>query len=141
MATRTQKSRSRGARLQLGLSQAEAGDRLGVTGAAMGHYASGLSKPSPDRAARLAKLLGPKPNEIDASERDATTRSADRPRPGGPRPGAARRGAGDAKAPSREEGAVLDARRAMPAAERRVMVRLVPAYRRAGSRTALGSHR
>ena len=69
MAARLKKSKLRDARLHLGLSQAEVGDRLGVTGAAIGHYETGVSKPSPDRAAQLARLLGLKPSEVSASER------------------------------------------------------------------------
>ena len=54
MAARAKKSRLGDARLQLGLSQAEVGERLGVTGAAIGHYETGVSRPSADRAAQLS---------------------------------------------------------------------------------------
>ena len=64
MAARAKKSRLRDARLQLGLSQAEVGERLGVTGAAIGHYETGVSRPSPDRAAQLVKLLGLKFGDV-----------------------------------------------------------------------------
>src|SRR3954468_14772437 len=80
MAARLKKSKLRDARLHLGLSQAELGDRLGVTGAAIGHYETGVSKPSPDRAAQLARLLGLKPNEVSASKRGFAMKVADRPR-------------------------------------------------------------
>lgn len=131
MATRVKKSKLRDARLQLGLSQAEVGDWLGVTGGAIGHYETGLSKPSPDRAAQLAKLLGLKPTEVNASKRGSAKKPTDRPRSG-----AAKQRASDAKTPSRDEGAVLNALRAMPAAERRVMMKLVLAYGGSGSRAA-----
>jgi len=134
MVARVKKSKLRDARLHLGLSQAEVGDRLGVTGAAIGHYETGLSKPSPDRAAMLARLLGLKPSEVSASERGFTKKAVDRPRSAAAKQAASR--VGDAKAPSRDEGAVLDALRAMPAAERRVMVKLVLAYGGDGSRAA-----
>jgi len=42
----------------------------------------------------------------------------------------------NAAVPSRDEGAVFDALRAMPAAERRVMMKLVLAYGGIGSRAA-----
>ena len=64
MAARAKKSKLRDARLQLGLSQAEVGERLGVSGAAIGHYETGVSSPSADRAAQLSKLLGLKPGDI-----------------------------------------------------------------------------
>ncbi|MFC7478011.1 helix-turn-helix transcriptional regulator [Dankookia sp. GCM10030260] len=139
MAKRVKKSKLRDARLQLGLSQAEVGNQLGVTGAAIGHYETGLSKPSPDRAAQLAKLLGLKPNEVDASQRGSIETTTDRRRPAVARQRANH--ARDVQGPSREEGAVLDALRAMPAAERRVVVKLVLAYKRTGPRTAAGQHR
>ena len=125
MAARLKKSKLRDARLHLGLSQAEVGERLGVTGAAIGHYESGLSKPSLDRAAQLARILGLKPGEVSASERGTGKKTALRP------PSvAAKQGV---KLPSRDEGAVLEALRAMPAAERRVMIKLVLAYGGNGS--------
>ena len=136
MVTRVKNSKLRDARLQLGLSQADIGDRLGVTGAAIGHYETGLSKPSPDRAAKLAKLLGLKPHEVNASERGSAKKSTDRPRSG-----AAKQRVSDAKALSQDEGAVLDALRAMPAAERRVMMKLVLAYGDNGPRAAVERRR
>jgi len=136
MATHVKNSKLRDARLQLGLSQADIGDRLGVTGAAIGHYETGLSKPSPDRAAKLAKLLGLKPHEVNASERGSAKKSTDRPRSG-----AAKQRVSDAKALSQDEGAVLDALRAMPAAERRVMMKLVLAYGDNGPRAAVERRR
>lgn len=139
MASRMKKSKLRDARLHLGLSQAEVGSRLGVTGAAIGHYETGLSKPSPDRATQLARLLGLKPSEVSASERGSSKRPANHPQPVATKQRASR--VGDSKMPSRDEGAVLDALRAMPAAERRVVVKLVLAYKNAGSRTVIGHHR
>ena len=44
MAARVKTSKLRDARLHLGLSQAEVGGRLGVTGAAIGHYETGVLK-------------------------------------------------------------------------------------------------
>ena len=107
-----------------------------MTGTAIGHYERSLSKRSSDRAALLAKLFGLKPHEISASDRGPAKKAADRPQSA-----VAKQRVRDAKAPSREEGTVLDALRAMPAAERRVVVKLVLAQRRTGSRTALGQHR
>ena len=132
MTARTKKSKLRDARLHLGLSQAEVGDRLGVTGAAIGHYETGVSRPSPDRAAQLARLLGLKPSEVSASERGSTRQTVDRPRRAAVKQAVSH--AGDVKVPSRDEGAVLDALRAMPAAERRVMMKLVLTYGSASSR-------
>jgi transcriptional regulator with XRE-family HTH domain len=134
MAARAKKSKLRDARLHLGLSQAELGDRLGVTGAAIGHYETGLSRPSPDRAAQLARLLGLKPHEISASERGSAKMSAAASRSVAAKQAASR--ASGVKVPSRDEGAVLDALRAMPAAERRVVVKLVLAYGGTGPRAA-----
>jgi transcriptional regulator with XRE-family HTH domain len=134
MAARAKKSKLRDARLHLGLSQAEVGGRLGVTGAAIGHYETGLSKPSPDRAAQLARLLGLKPSEVSASERESAKVTVARPRSDAAKQAASR--VNGVKVPSRDEGAVLDALRAMPAAERRVMVKLVLAYGGNGSRAA-----
>jgi transcriptional regulator with XRE-family HTH domain len=134
MATRPKKSRLREARLQLGLSQAQLGDRLGVTGAAIGHYETGVAKPPRDRAAQLARLLGLKPGEVGASERGSAKQPAARPQSASARQGAGR--ATDAWTPSRDEGAVLEALRAMPAAERRVLMKLVLGYRGNGSRPA-----
>ena len=139
MAARVKKSKLRDARLHLGLSQAEVGDRLGVTGAAIGHYETGVSKPSPDRAAQLARLLGLKPNEVSASKRESANKTVDRPRAAAAKQATARRD--DTKISGRDEGAVLDALRAMPAAERRVVVKLVLAYRSTGARTAAGHRR
>ncbi|WP_165982860.1 helix-turn-helix transcriptional regulator [Dankookia rubra] len=136
MATRVKETKLRDARLQLGLSQAEVGDRLGVTGAAIGHYETGLSKPPPDRAAQLAKLLGLKSHEVSASGRGSAKKTFDRPRSG-----AAKQRVSEVKAPSRDEGAVLDALRAMPAAERRVMMKLVLAYGGNASRAAVERRR
>jgi len=133
MSTRLKKSKLRDARLHLGLSQAELGDRLGVTGAAIGHYETGVSRPSPDRAAQLARLLGLKPSEVSASERGSTRQTVDRPQLAAVKQATSR--AGDVKAPSRDEGAVLDALRAMPAAERRVIMKLVLTYGSTSSRT------
>ena len=132
MAARLKKSKLRDARLHLGLSQAELGDRLGVTGAAIGHYETGVSRPSPDRAAQLARLLGLKPSEVSASERGSTRQTVDRPRLAAVKQAASH--VGVAKVPSRDEGAVLDALRAMPAAERRVMMKLVLTYGSTSSR-------
>ena len=120
--------------MHLGLSQAEVGDRLGVTGAAIGHYESGLSKPSLDRAAQLARILGLKPGEVSASERGSSKKTAVRPPSVAAKQGASR--VSGVKVASRDEGAVLDALRAMPAAERRVMIKLVLAYGGNGSHTA-----
>ncbi|WP_165982822.1 helix-turn-helix transcriptional regulator [Dankookia rubra] len=138
MATRVRKSKLRDARLQLGLSQAEVGDRLGVTGAAIGHYETGLSKPPPDRAVQLAKLLRLKPHEVSTSGRGSTKKTVDRPRSASAKQRASV--VADARAPSRDEGAVLDALRAMPAAERRVVMKLVLAYKHAGLHNAAGQH-
>jgi transcriptional regulator with XRE-family HTH domain len=138
MAARVKSSKLRDARLHLGLSQAELGERLGVTGAAIGHYETGVSKPSPDRAAQLARLLGLKPSEVSASERGSTRQTDDRSRSAVAKQAASR--GDDAKAPSRDEGAVLDALRAMPAAERRVMMRLVLTYGSSGSRATERRH-
>lgn len=139
MAARVKKSKLRDARLHLGLSQAEVGDRLGVTGAAIGHYETGLSKPSSDRAIQLARLLGLKPNEVSASERGSAKTTAARPRSIAAKQAASRMNG--LKAPSRDEGALLDALRAMPAAERRVVMKLVMAYGSTGSRVAAGHGR
>ena len=134
MAARVKKSKLRDARLHLGLSQAEVGDRLGVTGAAIGHYETGLSKPSLDRAAQLARILGLKPGEVSASERGSSKKTAVRPPSVAAKQGASR--VSGVKVASRDEGAVLDALRAMPATERRVMIKLVLAYGGNGSHTA-----
>jgi transcriptional regulator with XRE-family HTH domain len=139
MAARLKKSKLRDARLHLGLSQAAVGERLGVTGAAIGHYETGLSRPSPDRAAQLARLLGLKPSEVSASERGSSEKTGGRPQSVSAKQGASH--VSGVKAPSRDEGAVLDALRAMPAAERRVVVKLVLAYRSTGTRIAAGHHR
>ena len=132
MAARVKTSKLRDARLHLGLSQAEVGGRLGVTGAAIGHYETGVSKPSPDRAAQLARLLGLKANEVSASKRGSAKRTVTRSRSVAAKQAASR--VSDGKIPSQAEGAVLDALRAMPAAERRVMMKLVLAYGNASSR-------
>ena len=134
MTARTKKSKLREARLHLGLSQADVGNRLGITGAAIGHYESGLSKPSPDRATQLARVLGLKPSEIGASACGSSKTTAVRPSSVSAKQGASH--VGSVKVPSRDEGAVLDALRAMPAAERRVMMKLVLAYGGNGSRAA-----
>ena len=139
MAARLKKSKLRDARLHLGLSQAELGGRLGVTGAAIGHYETGVSKPSPDRAAQLARLLGLKPSEVSASGRGSAKRTVDHTKPVAAKQGASR--GKEAKVSGRDEGAVLDALRAMPAAERRVVVKLVLAYGSTGARTAVGHRR
>ena len=139
MAARANKSKLRNARLNLGLSQAEVGNRLGVTGAAIGHYETGVSKPLLDRAAQLARLLGLKPSEVSASERGSANKIVVRPRSLAVKQSGRR--VSDAKVSNRDEGAVLDALRAMPAAERRVVVKLVLAYGSAGPRTAVGHHR
>jgi transcriptional regulator with XRE-family HTH domain len=119
--------------LKLGLSQTQVADKLGITGAAVGHYETGVSRPSPDRAVRLAKLLGLKPGDIAASERGAAAKEVTRPRP---RPGAAKRSAGrlSEKSPSDEEAAVLDVLRTLLAAERRVVVKLLLALGNTDSR-------
>jgi hypothetical protein len=93
---------------------------------------TGLSRPSPDRAAQLARLLGLKPSEVSASERGSAKKTVDLPRSVSAQQGVSR--VSGAKVPSRDEGAVLDALRAMPAAERRVMMRLVLACGGKGSR-------
>jgi transcriptional regulator with XRE-family HTH domain len=132
MAARAEKFRLRDARLQLGLSQAEVGERLNVSGTAIGHYETGVSKPSPDRAAHLAKLLGLKSGDVVVSERGSVKMTPSRPRSTD-----ARRGAGrvrDAMVPSQDEATVLTALRAMPAAERLVVTKLILAYGRTGSR-------
>ena len=139
MAARVRKSKLRDARLHLGLSQAEVGDRLGVTGAAIGHYETGLSKPSPDRAAQLARLLGLKSSEVSASKRGSAKVTVARPRSDAAKQAGSR--VNGVKVPNRDEGEVLDALRAMPAAERRVMVKLVLAYGGNGSRAALERRR
>jgi transcriptional regulator with XRE-family HTH domain len=46
MTARARRSKLREARLHLGLSQSQIGEQLGVTGAAIGHYETGLSWPS-----------------------------------------------------------------------------------------------
>jgi transcriptional regulator with XRE-family HTH domain len=117
--------------LKLGLSQTQVADKLGITGAAIGHYETGVSRPSPDRAVRLAKLLGLKPGDIAASERGAAAKEVTRPRPS-----AAKRSAGrlSEKNPSDEEAAVRDVLRRLPAAERRIVVKLLLALGNTGSR-------
>src|SRR3954454_17145809 len=90
MAARAEKSKLRDARLHLGLSQAEVGDQLGVTAAAIGHYETGLSKPSPDRAAQLARLLGLKPSELSASERGPAKKTVTGPQSVAAKQGASR---------------------------------------------------
>ena len=110
----------------------------GVTGAAIGHYETGLSKPSPDRAVQLAKLLRLKPQEVSASETGSNRKPVYRPRSASAKQRASV--VADAKAPSHDEGAVLDALRSMPAAERRVVMKLVLAYKLAGLRNAAGQH-
>src|SRR6478735_8301321 len=112
MATRVKKSRLGDARLQLGLSQAEVGERLGVTGAAIGHYETGVSRPSPDRAAQLAKLLSLKFGDVAVSEHGSAKTTAARPRPIDARQGAGR--VRDAMVPSEVEVTVFDALRAVP---------------------------
>ena len=139
MAARARKSRLRDARLQLGLSQAAVGERLGVTGAAIGHYETGISKPSPDRAAQLAKLLGLKSGDVAASGRGSARKTAAPPRSMHVTRRAAR--VRDAMVPSQDEVLVLDALRAMPAADRRVVVKLILAYGSTGARVAVGRHR
>src|SRR3954462_14773088 len=86
-------------------------------------YETGVSKPSPDRTAQLARLLCLKPSDVSASERGAARKAVDRPRSIAAKQAASR---GDnAKALSRDEGAVLDALRVVPAAERRCVVTLL----------------
>jgi transcriptional regulator with XRE-family HTH domain len=139
MAARAKKSKLRDARLQLGLSQAEVGERLGVSGAAIGHYETGVSRPSADRAAQLSKLLGLKSGDVAVSGRGSTNVTPARPRSigAGRQTGRVR----DARVPSPDEVTLLDALRAMPAAERRVVMKLILAYGSTGARVAVGRRR
>jgi transcriptional regulator with XRE-family HTH domain len=109
------------------------GHKLGVTGAAIGHYETGLSRPTPDRAALLAKLLGLRSGDIEASARGAgAERNSDGKGGGGRKASARSMGALTAADP--REYAVLTALRAMPVAERRVVMDMVLAY---GSRASV----
>lgn len=120
-------SKLRDARLKLGWSQAQLGRKLGVTGAAIGHYESGIAKPSADKANRLAKILGLKNSDIEASTRSVSKNgSAVRATSGRTERGQGRSGAQGSA--SREEMQVLDALRAIPAAQRRVVMDMVVRY-------------
>jgi hypothetical protein len=81
---------------------------------------------------RASVMLGLKPSEASASERGSAKVTVARPRSVAAKQAAGR--VSGVKVPSRDEGAVLDALRAMPTAEHRAMVKLVLAYGSDGPR-------
>jgi transcriptional regulator with XRE-family HTH domain len=130
MHSRVPASKLREARLKRGWSQETVGQKLGITGAAIGHYETGLSKPTADRAAQLAKILGLRSGDIQASARgEGGQQNGNRASGAGQKGGA--RSSRDIVADSREV-AMMKALRAMPSAERRVVMEMVIAYGSAG---------
>ncbi|WP_431270740.1 helix-turn-helix domain-containing protein [Dankookia sp. P2] len=111
------------------------GERLGVTGAAIGHYEAGIWKPSPDRAVQLTKLLGMQSGDVAASERGSAGKIVARSRSMHVTRGASR--VRDAVVRRQDEALVLVALRAMPAAKHRVVVKLILAYGSTGLRAAV----
>jgi transcriptional regulator with XRE-family HTH domain len=130
MPSRAPLSKLREARLKRGWSQAAVGEKLGVTGAAIGHYETGLSRPTADRAAQLAKLLGLRSGDVQTSAREAKAESGD---------GAKARGRKSSTKPlggtvtNAREVAMMGALRAMPSAARGVVMDMVIAYGRPGA--------
>jgi transcriptional regulator with XRE-family HTH domain len=131
MPVRASPSKLRAPRLKRGWSQEAVGQKLGVTGAAIGHYETGLSKPPPARAAHLARILGLRPGYVQASaHRARTARVRDAGRDGGRK--ASTRSSGGVGVTDPHEIAVIEALRSMPSAGRRVVMNMVIAYGSAG---------
>lgn len=132
MTTRAGSSALRKARLARGWSQELVGQKLGVTGAAIGHYETGVSKPRAERAAQLAKILGLRSGDIQASTRGEGARrdGGAATKAGGK---ATMRTSGGVMLTDKREIAVVKALRAMHAGDRRVAMDMVIAYGRGAS--------
>jgi transcriptional regulator with XRE-family HTH domain len=135
MASRALTSKLRDARLRRGLSQEALGQKLGITGAAIGHYETGLSRPTAKRAAQLAKILGLHSSDIPTSAREGGVRQGGGAATEGGRKASMRAPSGALIADKREI-AMVEALRAMRSADRRVVIDMVIAYGGTASGTA-----